>query len=183
MGGVTAARAAQAVRTGASATKAAIELVNQRNAYLNEIESSGSDNQCDSSKGGGSSGIPDPDDEEKDESEASKNGLDWDAVVPKKGKYKGQSRPDQVRLHIVDNPGKPQHGVFYGDGVDITNQAWDRAKKLGLKPDSNGTLKVPMNKVVGRSGGQAADAGELFYNVEIKVVPGTNKIITSYPTN
>jgi hypothetical protein len=38
-----------------------------------------------------------------------------------------------------------------------------------------------MGKMVGRSGGGEADAGKLFYNLEMKLVPGTNKIITSYP--
>ncbi|GFM66098.1 hypothetical protein PSCICJ_22160 [Pseudomonas cichorii] len=108
--------------------------------------------------------------------------LDWKSVVPTKGKYKGQSREDHVRLHNVDNPSKPQHGVFYGDGVDLTNEAWKKAQTDGIKPDATGTLNVPMSKMVGRSGGGEADLGKLFYNLEIKLVPGTNKIITSYTT-
>ncbi|PID74160.1 MAG: hypothetical protein CSB33_00130 [Desulfobacterales bacterium] len=52
---------------------------------------------------------------------------------------------------------------------DVTNQAWARAQQLGLKPDASGTLKVPMDKIVGRSRGQAADMGQLFYNVKIKM--------------
>jgi uncharacterized protein RhaS with RHS repeats len=107
--------------------------------------------------------------------------LDWKSVVPAKGKYKGQSREDHVRLHNVDNPGKPQHGVFYGDGVDVTNEAWKKAQTDGIKPDSTGTLRVPMAKIVGRSGGDEAELGKLFYDLEMKLVPGTNKIITSYP--
>lgn len=114
---------------------------------------------------------------------AAKTPLDWDAVVPTKGPYKGQVRTDHVRLHNVDNPAKPAHGVFYGDGVDLTNQAWLRAQQLGLKADAAGTLKVPMGRIVGRAGGQTADTGELFYSVEIKLVPNSNKLITSYPTN
>jgi hypothetical protein len=38
-----------------------------------------------------------------------------------------------------------------------------------------------MDRIVGRAGGQAADTGQLFHNVEIKVVPGANNIITSHP--
>jgi RHS repeat-associated protein len=109
--------------------------------------------------------------------------LDWHAVVPVKGPYKGQIRTDHVRLHNLDIPTKPAHGVFYGDGVDLTNEAWFRAQQLGLKADTTGTLRVPMGRIVGRAGGQAADSGELFYTVEIKVVPNSNKLITSYPTN
>lgn len=107
--------------------------------------------------------------------------LDWKAVVPKKGPYKGQNREDHVRLHNTDNPAKPDHGVFYGDGVDVTNRAWQRAQDLGLAPDAGGTLVVPMNDVVGRAGGLAADTGRIFYDVTIKVVPGTNQIITAFP--
>lgn len=91
--------------------------------------------------------------------------LDWDAVVPKKGAYVGQVRTDHVRLHNVDNPAKPNHGVFYGDGVDVTNQAWEQAARTGVTPDSTGTLKVKMDKLTGRAGGMAADTGELFYSI------------------
>ncbi len=108
--------------------------------------------------------------------------LDWKSVVPLKGKYKGQVREDHVRLHNIDNPAKPQHGVFNGDGVDLTNEAWQKAQANGMKPDADGTLKVPMGKIVGRSGGGEAHLGKLFYNLEIKLVPGTNKIITAFPS-
>ncbi len=108
--------------------------------------------------------------------------LDWKSVVPLKGKYKGQAREDHVRLHNIDNPAKPQHGVFNGDGVDLTNEAWQKAQANGMKPDADGTLKVPMGKIVGRSGGGEAHLGKLFYNLEIKLVPGTNKIITAFPS-
>ncbi|NAT24519.1 RHS repeat domain-containing protein, partial [Pseudomonas syringae] len=108
--------------------------------------------------------------------------LDWKSVVPLKGKYKGQVREDHVRLHNVDNPAKPQHGVFNGDGVDLTNEAWGKAQANGITPDADGTLKVPMGKIVGRSGGGEAHLGKLFYNLEIKLVPGTNKIITAFPS-
>ncbi|WP_241151720.1 hypothetical protein [Pseudomonas viridiflava] len=51
-----------------------------------------------------------------------------------------------------------------------------------MKPDADGTLKVPMGKIVGRSGGGEAHLGKLFYNLENKLVPGTNKIITAFPS-
>jgi hypothetical protein len=107
--------------------------------------------------------------------------LDWEAVVPKKGPYKGEKREDHVRRHNQDVPGKDSHGVFYKDGVDTTNRAWQRAQDLGLKPDATGMLRVPMDEIVGRAGGNAAATGELFRSVEMKLVPGTNQIITSYP--
>lgn len=107
--------------------------------------------------------------------------LDWKAVVPKKGPYRGQTREDHVREHNVDNPQKTDHGVFKVDGVDTTNRAWERAQDLGLKPDATGKLVVPMGEVVGSAGGKAAASGQLFTNTTIFVVPGTNQIITAYP--
>jgi len=104
-------------------------------------------------------------------------------VVPKKGRYAGQSRIDHVRLHNVDNPSKPQHGVFYGDGYELANEAWEKAQKIGISPNNDGVLKVPMDKIVGRAGGKAAETGELFYSLEIIVVPNTNKLIAAYPVN
>lgn len=107
--------------------------------------------------------------------------LNWTAVVPKKGKYVGQSREEHVRLHNVDNKTKPLHGVFNGDGVAITNDAWAKAQSLGLKPDAQGTLVVPFPNA-GISGG-ANGNGSTLNNVTIHVVPNTNNIITSYPSN
>ncbi|WP_415891601.1 RHS repeat-associated core domain-containing protein [Neptuniibacter sp. PT8_73] len=133
--------------------------------------------------GDGTDKVPTVDTGESEVPDVTKEELDWKSVVPKKGKYKGQSREDHVRLHNSDNPGKPSHGVFYGDGVDATNRAWTRAQQIDLKPDSSGNLFVPMDKLTGRAGGQAADTGELFYGVHIKLVPNSNKIITSYPGN
>jgi hypothetical protein len=38
-----------------------------------------------------------------------------------------------------------------------------------------------MGEIVGRAGGAASATGELFRSVEIRLVPGTNQIVTSYP--
>ncbi|MBK8238215.1 MAG: hypothetical protein IPK74_22015 [Deltaproteobacteria bacterium] len=67
----------------------------------------------------------------------------------RRGKHKGQSRADHVRLHNVDNPGKAEHGVFFGDAVDVINEAWARGQALGLKPNAQGVLTVPMGRQVG----------------------------------
>ena len=106
--------------------------------------------------------------------------LDWDAVVPKKGKYAGEKRTDHIRRHNVDDKGKDLHGIFNGDGVDITNKAWDEAQRLGLKPDETGKLVVPY-KNAGKSGGKNG-TGETLNNVTIFVVPNTNQIITAFPS-
>jgi RHS repeat-associated protein len=109
--------------------------------------------------------------------------LDWTAVVPKKGPYKGQSRKDHVGLHNVDNTSKPSHGVFSGDGVSITNEAWGKAVEAGQKPSPKGQLIVSMGRKVGRSGGSSAvgKPQKDFTRVKIIVVSGTNNIITAYP--
>jgi len=103
-------------------------------------------------------------------------------VVPKKGPYAGQSRVDHVGLHNVNNAAKPSHEVFFDDGVRVTNEAWARGQSMGLSPDSTGSLTVPMGRQVGVSGGvEGSEAYVPLGSVTIKVVPGTNKLITSYP--
>lgn len=106
--------------------------------------------------------------------------LDWNAVVPKKGKYKGESREDHIRRHNSDDLSKDNHGVFKGDGVDITNKAWNRAQDLGISPNANGELVVPMSNPIGVSGG-ALGTGASLSSVKIIVSPGTTNIITSMP--
>jgi hypothetical protein len=106
--------------------------------------------------------------------------LDWNAVVPKKGAYIGESRVDHVRRHNVNDLGKPSHGIFNGDGVAITNRAWTVAQIMGLKPDSNGELIVPY-KNAGMTGGYLNNNPQQLNSVKIVVVPGTSKIITAYP--
>lgn len=108
------------------------------------------------------------------------NKLDWVAVVPAKGKYKGESREDHVRRHNVDDLTKKVHGVFNGDGVDITNEAWIRAQDLGILPNFEGELIVPMGRVVGLSGGSMG-TGAALGSVRIIVSPGTSNVITSMP--
>jgi hypothetical protein len=102
--------------------------------------------------------------------------------VPKKGKYKGQSRRAHVRLHEQDDPTKSQHGVFLEGSVATTNEAWSRGHQLGLTPDATGAITVPMGRQVGVSGGAEGSAAYVpLSSVTIIVVPGTSKIITAYP--
>jgi|GEM_PF-6590035 len=107
------------------------------------------------------------------------NELDWKAVVPKKGRYKGETRDVHVRRHNKDDVSKDYHGIFNGDGVDMTNKAWKKAQELGLKPDKDGSLVVPFNNA-GREGGKLGK-GEKLDKIQIYVVPGTNQIITAFP--
>ena len=85
-------------------------------------------------------------------------------------------------MNGYDNPNKPAHGMFFDDGVTVTNEAWARAQKMGLKPDASGKLTVPMDRQVGWLGGKAgAEASVPLNSVTIIVKPGTNQIITAYP--
>lgn len=46
--------------------------------------------------------------------------LDWDKVVNKKG----ETRVEHVNKHGVEMPNKKRHGVFNGDPIEMTRQAW-----------------------------------------------------------
>jgi len=109
--------------------------------------------------------------------------LDWDSVVPKKGKYKGQSRRAHVALHEQDDPAKAQHGVFLSGSEAATNEAWSKGNDLGLTPDASGAMTVPMGRQVGVAGGVEGSAAYVpLDSVTIIVVPGTNRLITAYPS-
>jgi hypothetical protein len=105
--------------------------------------------------------------------------IDWNAVVPRRGPYAGENRIDHIRRHNVNDITKENHGVFNGDGVDLTNQAWTQAKASGLVPNSDGEMIVPFNNA-GYKGGSLGDGSQLN-SIKIIVIPGTNKIITAFP--
>jgi RHS repeat-associated protein len=109
--------------------------------------------------------------------------LDWKAVVPKKGAYKGQDRETHVGLHNVDNTSKPKHGVFSSDGVALTNEAWGKAVASGQKPSGKGVFVVNMGRNVGRAGGSSAQGkpAQNYTKIKIVVQPGTSNIITAFP--
>jgi RHS repeat-associated protein len=103
--------------------------------------------------------------------------LDW-SIVSKSG----ENRFDHVRTHNSDMPMKDEHGIFFDDGVTVTNEAYARAQDLGITP-KNGIYEVPMGRQVGAGGGRSGAQGFLPLNkVTIVVVPGTNKLITAYPS-
>ena len=109
--------------------------------------------------------------------------LDWASVVPKSG----ETRLSHVALHETPNPGKIAHGVFNGDSVAITNEAWGIAQSRGMSPflskDGVDIYRVPMGRNVGYAGGGNATelAGVPHNTVEIIVRRGTNQLITAYP--
>ncbi|MDR2067389.1 MAG: hypothetical protein LBP41_00140, partial [Holosporaceae bacterium] len=112
--------------------------------------------------------------------------LNWNAV-----------RESHVRKHGGQNLSKLEHGVFYGDPVRVTNEAWEIAQNLKIEP-----IKIDINKlpnrysstecyrnhyVVPRSnsgyyGGYGGN-GENLNFVLIVTEAETNRIITSFPSH
>jgi filamentous hemagglutinin len=103
--------------------------------------------------------------------------LDW-SIVSKTG----ESREAHVRLHGSNNLQKPSHGVFYGEPVAVTNEAWSLAQQTGVKPVTVGgaDIRVIPRPNSGYSGGFAGQ-GQNLDSVTIVTQKGTNKIITAFP--
>jgi filamentous hemagglutinin len=105
-----------------------------------------------------------------------KSNLDWSTVSKK-----GETRIDHVNKHSVNDLQKRQHGVFYGDPVKVTNEAWNN--RTGIKPISNGgtdAYHIPRANS-GYSGGYGGQ-GQNLSHVTIVTKRGTNQIITSFPS-
>ena len=99
----------------------------------------------------------------------------------------GLTRKDHVRRHGADIPGRNvPHGVFSGNPINQTAQAWKIAKEQGVQPvvQPNGNLAytIPMRNA-GIQGGNPAhpDHGKILNNVLIITKPNSNQIVTSYP--
>jgi len=106
--------------------------------------------------------------------------LDWSIV----GKT-GETRAAHINAqHGNLNLQKPSQGVFYGDPVAVTNDAWAIAQTQGIKPiTANGVdIYVIPRPNSGYSGGYKG-VGENLNSVTILTEAGTSKMITSYPGN
>jgi hypothetical protein len=102
--------------------------------------------------------------------------LNW-SIVSKTG----QTRAQHVGQHSVNNLQKQYYGVFYGNPVNVTNNAW--AARGGLQPIQQGTVDVyniPYANA-GYLGGYASQGQNLNY-VTVIVQKGTNNLITAYPS-
>lgn len=97
-------------------------------------------------------------------------------------RHDGMTTEQHVRLHEVDNLSKPKHGVFNGDAIDITNDAW--ANRAGVTPirQSNGNdiYVIPCSNS-GIEGGNAG-SGNTLDSVTIITEGGTNNVVTSFPS-
>lgn len=103
--------------------------------------------------------------------------LNWKAIVSKSG----ETREEHVMLHKINIKRKEDHGVFYGDPIDVTNKAW--AKKGNIKPivDGNNEVYYIPYSNSGYAGGLKGQ-GQNLTHVTIVVQRGTNNIITSFPS-
>ena len=102
--------------------------------------------------------------------------LDWSTI-----NKKGETRIEHVRKHGKNNLQKENHGIFYGDPVAVTKDAW--AKKSGIVPINDGGVDIyhiPRENA-GYKGGYGGQSQNLNH-VTIITKAGTNKIITAYPS-
>ena len=104
--------------------------------------------------------------------------LDWSRTNPD-----GETAEEHVRLHAMNDTSKPLHGVFNGDPISTTNDAWARVQANGVQPLSRGArdvYTVPMDRVVGWEGGSAG-SGSPLTNVVIVVERNTTQVVTAFP--
>jgi RHS repeat-associated protein len=107
-------------------------------------------------------------------------GLDWSLVS-----NKGETRQDHVGEHGDNNLQKREQGVFNGDPVATTNDAWRIAQETGIQPIPSGNgvdiyvVPYPDAGYMGGYGGQ----GQTLDNVTIMTKSGTNELITAFPGN
>jgi len=104
--------------------------------------------------------------------------LDWTRTNPQ-----GQSAVDHVNLHGVNDLKKPKQGVFNGNPIQITEEAWAKAHQTKIQPvlQPNGNLiyDVPMGMPVGWEGGFKGSGAQLT-NVRI-VTTSKGQLVTSFP--
>ena len=110
----------------------------------------------------------------------SNSGLDWSRKSRRTG--------GDAHHHVDNNHGslklqKKDQGVFYGDPKNATEDAWKIAKDKGIKPISDGRADIYVipRQNSGYSGGYSGQKSNLNH-ITIITEPGTNKVITSYPS-
>ena len=110
-----------------------------------------------------------------------KGPLDWGGTDPQ-----GLSRKDHVRRHGIDDPSRSTaHGVFNGDPINLTADAWKRAKELGIEPQIQGNRLVydipyPNAGIQGGNPGLPGH-GQTLNTIRIVTEAGSNRVITAFP--
>ena len=106
--------------------------------------------------------------------------LDWLRISPRTGGDAGH----HVRVnHGSMNLSKPTQGVFYGDPIDVVEEAWRNARLLGIKPINirgRGYYIVPRSNA-GYAGGMGGQLESLDF-VTIITEAGTSRIATGFPS-
>ncbi|MFC8734554.1 hypothetical protein ACFT5B_19025, partial [Luteimicrobium sp. NPDC057192] len=94
------------------------------------------------------------------------------------------TRVDHVLNHANDIPARPMHGVFDGDAISLTDEAWDAVKSgrgFAVQQGNKTVYHVNMGRPVGFIGGQVgAAAGNPAVGV-IRLVTQGDSVITSFP--
>ncbi|MCK7544074.1 hypothetical protein MLC59_07820 [Marinobacter bryozoorum] len=106
--------------------------------------------------------------------------LDWTRKSPRTG---GDAAHHVSRNHGSLNLNKPNQGVFYGNAVEVVNDAWRKAKSGDVTPITVGNRDiyvVPRDNsgFAGGAGGQLQN----FNHVTIITEKGTNRVVTAYPS-
>ncbi|MBN6078295.1 hypothetical protein HYE59_12395 [Aggregatibacter actinomycetemcomitans] len=87
-----------------------------------------------------------------------------------------------VSLHGQNNLQKQSHGVFYGDPVKVTNEAWqNRGGVVPIIEGGTDVYHIPRANS-GYSGGYSGQ-GQNLNHVTIVMRTGTNQIITAFPSS
>ncbi len=104
--------------------------------------------------------------------------LDWTRINPQ-----GQSAIDHVSLHGVNDLKKPKQGVFNGDPIRTTEEAWVKVQQNKIQPvvQANGNLiyDVPMGRPIGWEGGSKGSGAQL---TSVRIVTTSKaQVVTSFP--
>ena len=98
------------------------------------------------------------------------------------------NRVDHVQAHAIDNPARPLHGVFSGDALELTDEAWGIAQNgagvVTIQQGPRTVYYVNMGRDVGYIGGAtgAATGNPSVTYIQI-VVENGNEIVTSFPVS
>ena len=101
------------------------------------------------------------------------SGLDWSSY-----------RISHVREHMNPNISKLEHGVFYGNPIEVTNEAWAIAQEQNIRPILIGGRDhyiIPRANSGFASG--AIGNRENLNHVLLITEHGTNQIVTSLPSS
>jgi RHS repeat-associated protein len=111
------------------------------------------------------------------ETEGPASELNWSRI-----NSQGQTASEHVELHGVNNLQKREHGVFYGNPIRVTNEAWEnKGSLLPIRQDNGNDFYCIPRPNSGYSGGYSGQ-GTTLNNVTIITKGGTNKVVTSYPS-